>query len=218
MWVLGIETAGERGGVAVLGDGGQGYELTFEAGRVHAEVVGAATDAVTRTAGIERGDISLLAVDVGPGSFTGIRIGMAFACGLAQSLDLPTVGVRQSEVVGLSAVKYWPGRVVVWIHDRGDHVYSAWVSDDRVGQDTALPLQRALERVRGRDQLLVVGSGAWRFRERIAPLAPDVLVGLGCVHAEPLEVARRGLELSQMGRAVSPGELEPHYVHPPAAR
>lgn len=215
VWVLGIETAGERGGVALLEENGQGYELAFDAGRVHAEALGAATDALMRAVGIARGDIGVAAVDVGPGSFTGIRIGMAFAAGLAQALQLPTVGVRHSEAVGLPAAREWPGRVVVWIHDRGQHVYTAWVSQGRVGQESALPLERALARLSGRSPILVVGSGSRRFREELAPLAPNVLAGLGFVHAPPLEVAHRGLEMWKEGTVVPAGELEPRYVHPP---
>ncbi len=218
MWALGIETAGERGGVALLVENGQGYELAFDAGRVHAEALGVATDSLLRAVGSAREDLGLVAVDVGPGSFTGIRIGMAFAAGLGQALHLPTVGVRHSEALGLPAMREWPGRVVVWIHDRGQHLYAAWVSGGRVGQDSAVTLDRALARLSGRSQVLVVGSGARRFREHLAPLAPNVLWCPGCVHAPPLEVARRGLEKWKAGEAVPAGALEPCYVHPPLSQ
>ncbi|MFO8033839.1 MAG: tRNA (adenosine(37)-N6)-threonylcarbamoyltransferase complex dimerization subunit type 1 TsaB [Candidatus Bipolaricaulota bacterium] len=215
MWALGIESAGERGGVALLGEDGRGYELTFDAGRVHAEALGTATDSLAQAVGIDRRDLGLVAVDVGPGSFTGIRIGMAFAAGIAQALKLPTVGVRQSEGLGLLAAKEWPGRVVVWIHDRGHHMYTAWVSGEKVGQESASTLERALARLSGRAQVLVVGSGARRFREELAPLAPNVIAGLGYTYVPPLEVARRGVEMWKGGAVVPAGELEPRYVHPP---
>ncbi len=215
MWVLGIETAGERGGVALLGQDGGGYELTFEAGKVHAEMLSAATDALLGAVGIAPEDLALVAVDVGPGSFTGIRIGMAFAAGTAQALSVPTVGVRQSEVVGIPAARHWPGGVLVWIHDRGDHLFAARVSQGRVGTEAALPVDRALHRLAGKSLVLVVGSGALRFREQLAELAPNVVPGLGYAHPVPLEVARLGRDRQERGGAVPAGQLEPHYVHPP---
>ncbi len=215
VWVLGIETAGDRGGVALLGEDGAGYELSFDAGRVHAEMLGGATDALIRAVGIAPEDLGLVAVDVGPGSFTGIRIGMAFAAGTAQALSIPTVGVRQTEVVGVPAARVWAGSVMVWIHDRGEHVFAAWVSEGRIGTEAALPVDRALQRLVGKSRVLVVGSGALRFQERLAGLAPNVVTGLGYDHPVPLEVARLGLESMRRDGGVEAGQLEPHYVHPP---
>ncbi len=215
MWVLGIETAAERGGVALLAEDGRGYELVFDAGRIHAEVLAVAAEGLVQTVGINRAEIAALAVDVGPGSFTGIRIGMSFAAGVAQVLGVPTVGIRQSEAVGLPAAKDWPGRVLVLIHDRGKHVYTAWVIRGKVGPEVPTTVERALAKLSGRAGVLVVGSGVTNFRDALARLAPEVVAGLGYSYASPLAVARQGLAAWNEGGGVPAGELEPCYIHPP---
>lgn len=217
VWVLGVETAAERGGVALLEEDGRGYELTFDAGRVHAEALAASAASLAEVFGIDKAELAAVAVDVGPGSFTGVRIGMSFAAGVAQVLGIPTVGIRHSEAVGLPAAKEWPGRVLVWIHDRGEHLYTAWVSRGTVGQESPTTVKHALDRLSGRSQVLVVGSGARKFVDELVALSPDVVAGLGYSYASPLEVARQGLSMWKEGRAVPAGELEPCYIHPPVS-
>jgi tRNA threonylcarbamoyladenosine biosynthesis protein TsaB len=91
--VLGVDTVGGGGGVALTTGGVRaGSRDLGEAGR-HAETLGGATEGVLAEAYVPWGDIDLVAVNVGPGSFTGIRVGVAFALGLAEARAVPAVGV-----------------------------------------------------------------------------------------------------------------------------
>ena len=98
MLILGIETSTEQVSVAIGGH--EGVLGLFEVcrGRRHAELLTPAIDTMCRTADIELGEISVVAVDVGPGLFTGMRVGLATAKALAQALRIPMIGMKFSQM------------------------------------------------------------------------------------------------------------------------
>lgn len=93
MIVLGVDTVGQEGGVALVTGGARaaGRDLG-EPGR-HAETLAGATESILDEALVPWGELDLVAVNVGPGSFTGIRVGVAFALGLAQARAVLALGV-----------------------------------------------------------------------------------------------------------------------------
>ncbi|MBC7098478.1 tRNA (adenosine(37)-N6)-threonylcarbamoyltransferase complex dimerization subunit type 1 TsaB [Candidatus Bipolaricaulota bacterium] len=214
MPVLAIETAGSRGGVALLCEPDHVFEATFYMPRKHVELLPSCVSSVLRAAGVK--EPSLIAVDVGPGSFTGLRIGVAFAKAFAQARAIPLVGVRQTEVVGLPVAAWWPGRVAVWIHDRRGIVYHAWASQGKVGRESVLEVEEAVGKLRGRGDVLLVGTGALRFRELVKRKAPGVVVaGPALAHPTPAEVARQGLARFEAQGPDRLFQLEPVYIQPP---
>jgi tRNA threonylcarbamoyladenosine biosynthesis protein TsaB len=90
--VLGIDTAAARGGVALLSGETVRCRDLGEQGR-HAEEVLPALHTLLQEAGLGCGEIDLLAVNVGPGSFTGIRVGIATALGLSEAGGVPVAGL-----------------------------------------------------------------------------------------------------------------------------
>ena len=99
MLILGIETATEQVGVAIGGH--EGVIATFEVarGRRHAETLTPAIEFVCRQADIELGEIGCIAVDVGPGLFTGMRVGLAAGKALAQALRVPMIGITSLDLL-----------------------------------------------------------------------------------------------------------------------
>jgi tRNA threonylcarbamoyladenosine biosynthesis protein TsaB len=90
---LAIETSSPLGSIAVGRDGELLAERTHEGGDAHAEALFPLLDELLAEAGVKRQELQSIAVGVGPGSFTGLRVGIAFAEGIATGLGLPLVGI-----------------------------------------------------------------------------------------------------------------------------
>jgi len=155
-------------------------------------------DALLRQAGVRPSDLDRLAVGLGPGSFTGVRIGLAVARGLALSIDLPGAGVSTLDALAAGA----PDAVVV-IDAKRREVFSLLDGEPRVLAPNELPL---------RDGAVCVGDGALRYRllleERGAVVPPDE-------DERHLPRARFHAELA--GEPVSVDQLEPLYLRVPDA-
>ena len=108
-------------------------------------------DALLRQAGAHPADLDRLAVGLGPGSFTGVRIGLAVARGLALSLDLPGAGVSTLAALAAGA----PGAVPV-IDAKRQEIFALLDGEPRVLRPAELQLDRGA---------VCVGDGALRYRE-----------------------------------------------------
>jgi len=117
--ILAIESSGDLGGAAVLRDGEVIAHADVSGPRTHGAELMPCVDAATKDAGIERSDISIVAVNYGPGSYTGLRIGMSAAAAIAFALDIPVVGVgcfdamalqyvMQPEIDNSREIEFWP--------------------------------------------------------------------------------------------------------------
>lgn len=103
MIVLALSTSTPRGSVALVGEGGPIAEATYVDLQGHAERLFEAIDDALGRASITRADLDAIACDVGPGSFTGVRVGVASAKGIALALDLPVTSVISLEAMAMAA-------------------------------------------------------------------------------------------------------------------
>lgn len=189
MIVLAIETATERVGVAVGDRDGIRAQFEVTRGRRHAETVTPAIGIVCREADVELDEISAIAVDVGPGLFTGLRVGLATGKSLAQALGVPMVGISSLEVLAhpLRFVAANEEQTVVAVVDgrKGQVFYSFFRVGDgsirRVSEPEAGSIDDLVAGIEDRAQVvLCVGDGARRYREhlddcRLARLTDDSL-------------------------------------------
>ena len=142
----------------------------------HSErIAGFARDAAA-DAGVAFADIDRIGVTVGPGSFTGLRVGLAFAQGLAAALDRPVVGVSALDALAASAGEAM--EVAALIDARRGQVYARFWRDGEVdGAAEALTLDAAAARIAAmRTDAVLVGSGAALFADIAAGrtiLTPD---------------------------------------------
>lgn len=218
MIVLGVSTVGPSAGVALLGpEGLRASGDLGERGR-HAEALLPAVEELLGRARLFWTGLELLAVDVGPGSFTGIRVGVAFALGVAHARGLPAVGVGSLDILARAcydATGPQTGTYVIAGSDvrRGE----AAVARFRVGPSGP---------VREEDDALVVtaqagpppGEGSLLAGDAATLLWPQVQnlrrwPGTGGERA--LAAARLGLEIHRAGAESPP---EPRYARPPEAR
>lgn len=97
--VLGVETVTKIGSLAVVRDGKVLGRITIDTQLNHTARLISSLDELLRSLGVRIRDIGAISVDIGPGSFTGIRVGLSTAMGLAQPFDLPLIGVCSLEVL-----------------------------------------------------------------------------------------------------------------------
>ena len=126
MIVLALDTAGVDCAAAVYDSGRNTMlgEASDMIGKGHAEHLIGIVDRALDQAGVTLADVDRLAVTIGPGSFTGIRVGVAAARGFALSLHVPAVGVTTLEVMAAARREKTPGRAVLAAMDaKRDEIY-----------------------------------------------------------------------------------------------
>lgn len=99
MKVVGIETSGMHGGIALLEDGIICREANLKSGMVHGKLLIPALKKAVSQSRWKLDDIDLIAVDIGPGSYTGLRVGLAAAKIMAYLLDKPIVGIASLDAM-----------------------------------------------------------------------------------------------------------------------
>jgi tRNA threonylcarbamoyladenosine biosynthesis protein TsaB len=104
MIILGIETSSKIASVAVCDGTNALYAVQQNAGRTHSTILQPLIEETIRNAGVKFSDLDGIAVGVGPGSYTGIRIGIAAAKGIAFASGLPVCGVSSLEALAVGAL------------------------------------------------------------------------------------------------------------------
>ena len=99
MLILGIESATSRVGCAIGGHEGTIASAHSSRGRRHAESLAPQIEFVAEQAGVQLADIGAIAIDIGPGLFTGLRVGVTTALALATTLRIPMIGVTSLDLL-----------------------------------------------------------------------------------------------------------------------
>ena len=124
--VVAIETATETVGAAVRTSSGLQAEFALTGRRRHVEALTPALDQLLAQVGLSADGIGLLAVDVGPGLFTGLRVGVAAAKGLAQSLGVGVLGATSLEILTAGAAEVGHhGLVLACVDARRGEVFAS---------------------------------------------------------------------------------------------
>ena len=184
--VLALDCAVTGLGVAVLRDG-DCLACLREEGRDQAARLLPAIGEALAAARVGRREIGLIAITIGPGSFTGVRVGLAAARGLAVALDLPLSGIATTDVLLAQARSKAPGRLgVAAIDSRLGDWFCALDEGDR--RPFIASTAQLAERLSGRPAT-VVGPDA----ERLAAMLPDADAEQGPI--DPRALARLASEV-----------------------
>jgi tRNA threonylcarbamoyladenosine biosynthesis protein TsaB len=218
--ILAVDTTTRAGSVALVRDDAVLHEHRGDATRTHAQRLPGDVMRVCDAAGVGIRDVDLYAVAAGPGSFTGLRIGIAAVQGLAMAWSRLVVPVSTLEALALTATG--ASRVAAWMDAQRGQVFAQVFEKSA---DTLLqPLGPALsappgEALREHQELireaLFVGDGAVRYRDAIEAFA-DATVRVA-LDVPPLAGAIARLAGREPERAVLPHAVVPIYVRRPDA-
>lgn len=133
-------------------------------GRAHGELLAPAVDAVLGEAGVRPRDLAAIVAGLGPGPYTGLRVGLVTAATMGQALDIPTYGVCSLDALGMTE-----GRVLVATDARRREIYWAGYEDGVRVTEPAVDLPAVVaERAVALGLTGAVGEGAHRYAEVLA--------------------------------------------------
>ncbi len=164
--LLGIETAAGLVGVALADADGPLAGVWLRGDRRHAETLAPAIDHVLAQAGVPLAALDAIAVDVGPGLFTGLRVGVATAQGLAAGLGVGIVCVTSVDVLAREAYDGgFDGPVAAVVDARRAEVFAARYDgpDEGPGAPSRRQPEELAAELAGVPGILLVGTGAHRY-------------------------------------------------------
>ena len=218
MSILAIDTASSVSSVAVASEGKLQAEVTVEAGRTHSETLLSHIEGALSFAGVERSALRGVAVSIGPGSFTGLRIGLATAKAIAYGLGIPLVGV--STLAALALAFPVPGVYTLALMDAQKGNAYAGLYEWRDGSLHEVrpvwvaPLAEAIAEAADRGKpVLLTGELAAKKRARLGNLPDNVtLAPAHLLTARASHVAWLGIARLAAGERDDPMTLEPFYI------
>jgi tRNA threonylcarbamoyladenosine biosynthesis protein TsaB len=219
MTILGIETATERLGAAILTGDGRLFERHTDSHSSHCELLAGFITELAEESGAPPGRFGCVAVSTGPGSFTGLRIGIATAMGLSYGLGIPACGVNT--LAALAWGSSTPGVLACPIIDAGrGEVYAAVYRltggvPETVVEPAAIPIAHLADILRRTGEPVTVTGPASEARRPLLEASGGPLLSFaGHEMSKPsaASVARLGLLLFESGMGGSPASLTPVYL------
>ena len=219
MTILGIETATDRLSAALLVENTKVYERCEDSRITHCELLTGFILELVDEAGVSVDNIDCVAVSTGPGSFTGLRIGIATAMGLAYGLGIKTCGINT--LMGLAWKAAEHGKLVCPLIDakRSEVYTSLYRMGDEIPQTimepSAMPVSKLTEILRSKDEhITITGPAAETFRPMLEE-SSDVSVSIippDSAKPSARSIAEIGLITFSSEGGVHPASLKPLYL------
>lgn len=218
MKILALETSAKSVSAAVVENDIPLAWAYQDTGLTHSRTLMPLVDGMLKSADLTLDKISLLAVAAGPGSFTGLRIGVSAAKGLAWTLDLPCCGVSTLEAMAEN-LRHVDGVIICAMDARRNQIYNAVFEAAgghliRRAADRAISLEELVAELKNEEKKkFLVGDGACVCYTYLED------AGITCTMAPPtlrmqnaLGVAQVAARMAAQGKTVSAQELTPCYL------
>lgn len=223
MKVLAFDSTARSASVAVLEDDGLLALYNVDNGLTHSELLLPMAENALSSLKLSPADIELFAVSVGPGSFTGVRIGAALVKGLAFGREVPCIGVSTLEALAENMFGT-VGTVVAVMDARRAQVYTATFKSDghdieRLTEDRAISLKELCSELAAVDgPIYLVGDGyeVTRRALRDAGITVEVTPPL-LRNQSAYSIGRVAVNLFHAGKVGTDRELSPTYLRMPQA-
>ena len=203
---LAIDTSTEHAGLA-LAAGGRVVVRSWPAGRTQSTSVLPAIDAMLDEAGVTPADLSAVIVATGPGTFTGLRVGMSIAKGIVLARGIPIIGIPTLQIAAASAPDV-ADRVAILPAGRGRVVWQRFVpgAEQRPRNTT---LDEFIQSLADAPDVLVIGELGEEQQAAVSSVHPHTR----WEHRDPALMIRIGRERFEWGEVDDPVTLEPVYLH-----
>lgn len=222
MLILGIDTATAQVSCAIGGHEGVLASSHTLRARQHAESLAPAIEATCRQARVELSEVSVVAVDHGPGLFTGLRVGVASAKAMAHALRVPMIGVASLDLLAFG-VRFSPRLIAAVVDARRGEVFSAMYRQVPGGIQrfspyaVSSPEELGAELLARGEDCLLVGDGALRHRETFEGLHQVEVAEGPFAHPSAASLVMLAHAQALREEWVQPSELQPLYLRKPDA-
>ena len=216
MKILGIDTSTAIGSIGLIDEGEIIAEQTLSISRQHASRLIPAIDQTLKSAELKIRDIDAVAVAIGPGSFTGVRIAVSTAKTICYAIERPVIGISTLESIAYN-LAYIPSEICVILDARKDEVYSAVFKNGvRQSNDRCLTISAILSEIT--PHAIFVGNG---LRQHAAEIKSHFKLDLAdsiCLAdstfglSRGTNVARLGLNKLANSNGDNPFDIIPNYI------
>ncbi len=219
MIILGIETATDQLSASLLIENEQIIERHKDSHSSHCELLAGFILELVSEVNIAIDKIDCVAVSTGPGSFTGLRIGIATAMGLAYGLGIPACGINT--LMGLACNHFEHGKLICPVIDaKRSEVYTALyrIGDD-IPQTVIEPVTLPVSMLSGilldkNENVIITGPAAEKFRDMLQESLGKSASFIPPDSAQPsaISIAELGIIHYRQNRSIHPGALKPVYL------
>ncbi len=215
MNILAIDTSSVYASCAILSNNEIVSEVSFNSGCVHSKSLMPSIELCLNNAGLDISDIDLFSSVAGPGSFTGVRIGVCAIKGLAQACNKPCIGVNTLDCLSRNLICE---KLVCPILDaRREQVYCAvYKSGAQIFPASAIPFSE-LASFLGDREVIFLGDGIEAFKQEIAKLKNASAAPANLCYTRASSAAIIAKELFDPSKNFSPEALDAIYLRKPQA-
>lgn len=217
MKILGIDTSTDFLSIAIIDENGLLVNFEYPCNRQHSSSLIPLIKEMLKKSALAIKDLDAFAVGIGPGSFTGLRIGVSTIKGLALGCNKPVVGVPTLDVIATNAV-YFPGIICPIIDARKGKIYSALYQSKgkglkKISKYLLISLDKLVFKI-GKRKTLFLANGVKLYKNDISKLFPKAeFAPVSLFSPKGSVVAQMGLEKIAKGKQDDPDQLVPMYLY-----